>query len=399
MSAALEVDAIIFGGGVAGLWALDEMHRSGRRVALVENRALGAGQTIASQGIIHGGIKYTLAGVFTDSARAVREMPGIWRECLSGRPDRVGPDLSAVRVLTEECYLWRTDSLRSRVGLLGAAAGLRSDVRRLARNERPAALRQCPGEVFAVREQVIDVASLLSVLRKQHEPRLLKADPGGVEFMTGADGRVHGVKLSNFKNRERFEIRPGRVILAAGAGNADLRKAVGLGTGGMQLRPLHQVMIRGDLPVLFGHCVDGAKTRATITTALDAQGRAVWYVGGQIAEDGTRMSEAALIEHARRELQSVLPGVSLEGAEWATVRVDRAEPATPGGARPAGPHAALEGNVITAWPTKLAMAPELARMIRGLMPPEASGSAEVADWPRPEVAPLPWNIGEVTWLA
>ncbi len=387
----MEADAIIFGGGVAGLWALDELHRSGHCVVLVETCALGAGQTIASQGIIHGGIKYTLAGVFTDSARAVREMPGIWRSCLSGRPDRIGPDLSGVRVLAEECHLWRTDSLSSRVGLLGAAAGLRSDVRRLAREERPAALRQCPGDVFAVREQVIDVANLLSVLRERHEPRLLKVDPGGIEFVPGADGFVQGVRLSNPQTGERLEVQPGRVILAAGAGNAELRKAAGLAAGGMQLRPLHQVMIRGDLPTLFGHCVDGAKTRATITTATDTQGRVVWYVGGQVAEDGTRMSEAALLDHARRELKSVLPGVSFDGAEWATVRVDRAEPATPGGARPSGPHAALEGNVITTWPTKLAMAPELARMIRKLMPPEPRSGAVVSNWPRPLVASTPWD--------
>ena len=56
------VDVLIFGGGGAGLWLLDELHRAGHRVMLAECDALGAGQTVASQGIIHGGLKYTLPG-------------------------------------------------------------------------------------------------------------------------------------------------------------------------------------------------------------------------------------------------------------------------------------------------------------------------------------------------
>ena len=55
MPDALPVDVVIFGGGAAGLWTLDELHRAGRSVVLLESGDLGAGQTIASQGIIHGG--------------------------------------------------------------------------------------------------------------------------------------------------------------------------------------------------------------------------------------------------------------------------------------------------------------------------------------------------------
>ena len=61
----LPIDTLIFGAGVAGLWLLDELLRAGRDAWLIESRALGAGQTVASQGIIHGGLKYTLAGAMT----------------------------------------------------------------------------------------------------------------------------------------------------------------------------------------------------------------------------------------------------------------------------------------------------------------------------------------------
>src|ERR1700733_7712281 len=81
----MQLDVLIFGGGAAGLWLLDELRRRGARVLLLEADRLGAGQTIASQGIIHGGLKYTLQGGLTPSAMQIREMPGVWRDCLAGR--------------------------------------------------------------------------------------------------------------------------------------------------------------------------------------------------------------------------------------------------------------------------------------------------------------------------
>ncbi|HCS51023.1 MAG TPA: FAD-dependent oxidoreductase, partial [Planctomycetaceae bacterium] len=64
----MEADIVIIGGGIAGLWTLDELRRNGVRALLLENRTLGFGQTISSQGIIHGGLKYSLKGVLTASA-------------------------------------------------------------------------------------------------------------------------------------------------------------------------------------------------------------------------------------------------------------------------------------------------------------------------------------------
>ena len=100
-----ELDALIFGGGGAGLWLLDELHRRSFRTMLIENRALGAGQTIASQGILHAGLKYALGGLLSGAAKAVGEMTDLWRQCLEGRAQ---PDLRGVRILSPCCYLWRT---------------------------------------------------------------------------------------------------------------------------------------------------------------------------------------------------------------------------------------------------------------------------------------------------
>ncbi|MBW7904539.1 MAG: FAD-dependent oxidoreductase [Phycisphaerae bacterium] len=386
------LDVVIVGGGVAGLWLLDTLHEAGRHVLLLEKGELGGGQTIASQGIIHGGLKYTLDGLLSPSANAIREMPRAWRDCLAGART---PRLTQTRVRAEYCHLWRTRDWASQVGMLGARFGLRVRPQRLPRAEWPAALRHCPGEVYRLDEQVIDCAAMIAELAGRHAPRILKCDAdGGLLFQPEAAGRAGGVRLSAGGRTARLQA--GVIILAAGAGNAELRRAAGLDAAAQQVRPLHMVMVRGALPELNGHCTDGARTRVTITTAQDGADRTVWQVGGQVAEDGVNMSPDELVAHARRELAAVLPGVPLTHAEWSTYRADRAEAAA-GGRRPSDVQIRREGDVLTVWPTKLALAPRLAERVLRELPPavHAAGRSQVEaalrDWPRPRVARPPWE--------
>jgi len=55
----MSCDVAIIGGGIAGLWLLNRLMNSGYNAILFESKALGSDQTVASQGMIHGGIKYT----------------------------------------------------------------------------------------------------------------------------------------------------------------------------------------------------------------------------------------------------------------------------------------------------------------------------------------------------
>lgn len=396
----LSMDAVILGGGAAGLWLLDELVRAGFSTLLLEAHELGSGQTIASQGIIHGGLKYTLSGLLTPSARAISRMPMVWRRCLASEAK---PDLSATRLRAQYCYLWRTASLKSRLAMIGARAGLQVEPVQLAHDQRPAVLAQCPGTVARLDEQVIDPASFLTDLSWQHRLRILKIDAEhGLEYAPGSTlGNVEVLRLINPETGRPLDVRARSVILTAGAGNAALRERMGLNAAAMQRRPLHMVMVRGPgecLPTLNGHCVDGAQTRVTITTAQDINGRQIWQIGGQLSEDGVVMEPRQLVEHAQEELRHVLPGVELSGGggeiEWATYRVDRAESAS-GGKRPDDAAVIQQGNTITIWPTKLALAPDLFHRVRPMLG-EPSGSEseaipELSDWPRPMVALPPWE--------
>jgi choline dehydrogenase-like flavoprotein len=162
MPSALILDAVIIGGGAAGLWTLDRLVARGYQVVLLEAFELGSGQTIASQGILHGGLKYTLSGMLTPSAKAIREMPVIWRECLEGKRE---PKLTRTMVRSPHCYLWRTESVASRLGMIGARVGLRVAPQAIAKDDRPVALMNCPGTVAKIDEQVIEhVLAIQSVL-------------------------------------------------------------------------------------------------------------------------------------------------------------------------------------------------------------------------------------------
>jgi glycerol-3-phosphate dehydrogenase len=360
----VNADVAIYGGGIAGLWILDELRRAGIDAILLEKRALGDGQTVASQGIIHGGLKYMFDGHVTTSVKAIAEMPVIWRECLAGKRE---PTLSGTTIRSDCCYLWGTGSLKSRVFMAGSTIALRAAPQPVEKKDWPAALCEVKGKVMKVPEQVIDTVSLMHTFAQRNRGRIFP---------------LHGK-----------DIHAKHFILAAGEGNAELRRGLGLSENVMQRRPLHMVMARGNLPELFGHCVGGAKPRITVTTARDSSGRTVWQIGGQIAEDGVEMSVPELVKHAANELEECVPGLNLSGAEISTYRIDRAEATTGTGQRPEDVHILKEGNVMTVFPTKLALAPRLAQRVMEELNIEhpTSNVERRIEGEEPPVAKPPWE--------
>jgi len=397
------VDLIIFGGGIAGLWTLSEASRRGYRCLLLEAFELGSGQTIASQGIIHGGLKYTLQGMLTGSAQRIREMPLIWKNCLSGEQR---PDLSQTEIRSNCCYLWRTDSLSSRLGMFGAKMGLHVVPKKLAKEETPEVLANCPGSIAIMDEQVISPQSLIVNLADSFQDQIIKYEPKDLSFTWNQNEHITSVQIQK-PNGEFFSIKTAAVLLTAGSGNETLRNQARQQSSPfqipfMQKRPLHMAMVRGALPQFNGHCVDGAKTRITITSDTNSLGNTVWQLGGQVAEIGVDMNRGELIRHAARELAASVPGIDLSELEWNTYRVDRAEGATKTGVRPETAQVLKEGNLFTAWPSKLALAPRLATEVCDHLqqinvPPaqdDTSWKEVLSTLPRPQVALPPWETAE-----
>jgi glycine/D-amino acid oxidase-like deaminating enzyme len=381
------VDVAILGGGIAGLWLLDRLQHHGFSTALFEADALGAGQSVASQGIIHGGTKYTLGLAFDTAVKELREMPATWSNSLQGSK---GPDLSRARVLSPRTYMWVPRQLGG--GLLGVFSRvvMRSRLVRLPRSEWPDGLHShsAAGSVYALDELVLDIPSVLQALRAAHRVRIRRIpDPEQLSFGDG-DGCLRVGDIS---------VGAQRFVLAAGVGNEGLLLRAGVDGVRQQRRPLHQVLVAGMKQAIYAHCVGkSSRPLATITAHPGSAGDYVWNVGGLVAEDGVAESEAQLVRRARRELPRLFPAADFGAARWATFRIDRAEGAFAGGRRPSGPLVDSKGRFIVAWPTKLALAPALSdRVVRLLredqVRPGASEIEALSALAEPDVARPPWE--------
>jgi len=385
------LDVAIFGGGIAGLWLLDRLRRQGYRAVLFESDRLGEGQTRHAQGIIHGGTKYALTGRVSEASRMVAAMPARWRACLAGKGD---VDLRAARVLSEHQYLWSTRDIASRLAGFFASRLMRSRMAPLKPADYPALFRDPAfrGQVYRLDEPVLDVASLLAALAEPHAGALARIDPDSLELEAGDPCRI---KLPDRTLTTR------RLVFTAGAGNRALLARLGREEPPMQLRPLQMVALRGDLPPLYAHCLGASsKPRLTITSHADAAGRPVWYLGGQLAEDGVARSPKAQIRVARTELETLFPWHDFSACDWLTLPVARAE-VQAGGALPDDVFVAENAGVVIVWPTKLALAPVAADRVLDLLaaagiPPDGDAGQEevLAGLPRPEIAPLPWQEEE-----
>ncbi|MBB3102668.1 FAD-dependent oxidoreductase [Azomonas macrocytogenes] len=346
-------DVLIVGGGVAGLWLNARLRRLGYCCVLVEQRALGGGQSGKSQGIIHGGTKYALHGALTGSSEAIADMPRRWREALAGQGEL---DLSGVHLLSAAHYLWSPGTLTGNLAGFFASKALRGRVDQVKGSDLPPALQHpgFKGKAYRLAELVLDVPGLIARLAQLSENSLLAGEH--IQPLYEA-GELIGLRV------DERAIRARRIVFCAGAGNAQLLAELGLQQPAMQTRPLHMVLVEAPtLKPLYAHCLGGGtKPRITITSHPTDDGRLVWYLGGELAEaDGVARDEAAQIERARQELHELLPWIDLSQARWATLRVDRAEPAQSGLARPDNAFLAEHGSLLVGWPTKLALAPDFA---------------------------------------
>ncbi|MAT51197.1 MAG: glycerol-3-phosphate dehydrogenase [Porticoccaceae bacterium] len=398
-TARFDVDVAIIGGGVAGLWTLNRLCRAGYNAVLLESRALGSGQTMASQGMIHGGMKYTLSGALTGASEAIADMPDHWRRCLRGEGD---VDLRRAEILSDHFYMWSTASITSRLGGFLASKTLRGRVDKVSRRDLPDLLKHpgFKGTVYRLADVVMDTPSVVRALAENMSGRIFKIDWPSVSLNTDSEGHT---RLQYQDSQYPFTLAARAWVFSAGRGNQDLLDAVGATRPTMQLRPLKQVMVRHNLPYsFFGHCL-GAETtpRLTISSHPMGNGSQVWYLGGSLAEKGVDQDDETLIGRARGELTALMPWLDLKTADWAVLPVERAEPRQQNLSRPDNAFADWvcreEGatDCIVAWPTKLTLSPNLAQIVmarldeRNIRP--GGGPAPAIQLPAPEVAPTPWE--------
>lgn len=387
MPSVISTDVLIVGAGVAGLWLNARLRRQGFSTVLVESASLGGGQSLKSQGIIHGGAKYALHGALSGASEAIADMPRRWREALDGKGEL---DLSGVRLLSEAHYLWSPGTIAGNLTSFFASKAVRGRVDQVKGEQLPPALQnpKFKGKVYRLAELVVDVPSLIKRLAELAEDSLLAGQK--IEPLYEADELI-GLRVDG------RDIHAQRIVLSAGGGTADLLNALGVSQPQMQRRPLHMLLVKGPtLKPLFAHCLGGGpKPRITVTTHPAADGQCVWYLGGDLAEaDGVAREPDAQIAVARKELEALLPWVDLSQAQWATLRVDRAEPAQSGLVRPDNAFLDSQHRLMVGWPTKLALAPDFADRVLSHLSKDGihpTPQAPLVDVPRPPLAIPVWD--------
>ena len=398
----INTDVVIVGAGIAGLWLTNVLKNNGLNCILLETDAIGANQTINSQGMLHSGVKYALQGNMTYDMQAISDSQALllWQQALMGQGSIT---------LTENCklidhqYLWSNSKVSSKIANFFVSNLLKSKVEKLTTNHYPLPfnIKQFTGSIYKLHETVLNLPTVLQELFVPIAKNCLKINNINLEL--APDNSIN--KFFIDVNGEQILLSAKRYIFTAGEG---IKKFSDMFKNGpkMQVRPLHMVAVKSKLlPILFGHNI-ALQTVPTITISSHRtiDNKVIWYCGGQIAEDGINKTNLEQLVAFKKVLNFVFPWVEFNNSEysWGSFYINRAESLQPDGKKPKTATWFELNNAIFAWPTKLVLAPMMANDILGylqkkllLSPQEPQEKLDVASTelleklPKPSIA-VPW---------
>lgn len=373
-----KIDIVIIGAGIAGLWAFHRFKRMGYDVLLLESDAIGCGQTIASQGIIHSGLKYAFAGKISNLAQNISAMPDLWRAALHGEGD---VNLSSASMSAESQYLMIPKGFMGGLVKLVTKQALGNNVHEVPKAEWPQEIIDSgfKGSVVFMDEPVLNISSVLRALAEPYKDCIRKID-------TPDDP---------FSFLKKHEIYPQQIIVTGAASNAVLASQAqhndGLET---QARPLLMGMLKPAPYELYAHLVGSSdKPVATITTHKAENGELVWYLGGGVAERAKDAKPQEVYDATRKGFAKYLPNIDLSNVEWAVLPIDRIEgKSKTDGWMPDTPTIHSVDNVHYCWPTKLTFAPLLSdRLIEKIGIEPSHTETDFSFLPPAEYTQTPWD--------
>jgi hypothetical protein len=349
----------------------------------LESNAVGGGQSVASQGIIHSGLKYAFAGKINSLAQSISAMPDLWRKALKGDG---AVDLSAARVNASSQHLLIPKGFMGGLVKLVTKQALGNNVHEVKPADWPEDIRATgfKGSVVFMDEPVLDAPSVIRALAEPYKDCVRRIDTPDDPF--------------GFMERHGIEAK--HIIFTGAASNHAAAKAAGHDEGlATQVRPLLMGMMRHAPCAIYAHLVGSSdKPVASITTHRAADGELIWYLGGGVAERGKDADPQEVYDAARKGFAKYLPDVDLSAVEWAVLPIDRIEGKSEvDGWMPDTPTIHSVGNVHYCWPTKLTFAPLLAERLADKL--DFAPSGEVTDWgflPQVGYAAAPWDEAEWT---
>lgn len=386
MTAARRPDIVIFGAGIAGLWTHAYLTSLGYNSLLLESDKIGGGQSIASQGIIHSGLKFAFAGKISTLAKSISAMPERWRASLSGAGEI---DLCKAHINASSQLLLIPPGLLGNISKTVAKKALGKNVREIAQNEWPEEIKKSGfnGSIIFMDELVLDIPSVIHALAEPHCQSIKAISKSDAE------------KPLDFLKRNNIEAK--KILFTAAGSNHEIAKRE-THDGGLetQSRPLLMAMIKPAPFPLFAHFLGTSdKPVATVTTHTDKNGELVWYIGGLVAERPMTAPAQESIDAAKKAFSNYLPAIDISNAHWAVLPIARSEgKSKTDGWMPDTPTLHRAGNTLYGWPTKLTFAPMLGdSILKELQNSEISLSNTKEDWsflPAPAFAQPPWEAAQ-----
>ena len=383
-------DIVIFGAGIAGLWTFNRLTNLGYDVLLLEKESVGCGQTIASQGIIHSGLKFSLAGKVNTLAKSISAMPDLWRDALNG----VGNvDLSAAKSNAQSQQLLIPSGFFGDLTKLVTQKALGNNVHAIERDDWPEDIVNSgfKGSLIFMDEPVLDIPSVIRALCAPHKNKIKKISDQQAKkpFEFLEDNNIHAKQVI-------FTSAHNNLMIAK-----DNHHDQGLET---QARPLLQGIIKNAPFALYAHLVGKTdKPLVSITTHKTTDGSLVWYLGGGAAERKKEANPNDVYQAALKAFKKYLPNVDFSNVEWATLPIDRIEgKSKTDGWMPDTPTIHRADKTLYCWPTKLTFAPMLADMVlKDLQKQDIKPSNQSSDFsflPDVNYANTPWDDAQWTKL-
>lgn len=373
-------DLVIIGGGIAGLWTLAEARAKGINAILLEQHELGAGQTLCSQGIIHGGSKYALQASVTKATTSIAQMPGIWLDAHNGNH---AVNLQQAELLAKKQFLIPSSGIDSKILSFFGSKTMASHSKRVSINDAPDAYRQLnlTGSIFELNEPVFAIKSVIHSLSNQFSDSIYQAKVNSHQLIE----KPHGVEIK----LEHESILASKLLIASGEGfektNTTSQK--------MQKRPLHMVVAKSEkLVPIYAHFIGRSAKPLLTITSHPTKGGFAWYLGGGLAEEGLHFDSEDQQQKTRELLAKLLPKFDTGTLIMNSFFINRAEPKQDGLLRPDDAFVKAYGNILVGWPTKLALAPRFAEKVIGhIKCLNHENQSNTLDIQQPGIARYPWE--------
>ncbi len=385
-----KVDVAIFGAGIAGLWTFNHLKRLGYNVILLEKKAIGGEQSIASQGIIHSGLKFSLAGKVSNIAKTISKMPEIWQDALNGKNV---VDLSNAKTNASSQHLFIPKGAFGNLTNIVAQKTLGNQAHSIPKNKWNENIKSCgfDGSIIFMDEPVLDIPSVIRALASPYISciRKITDEQASTPF--------------NFLKENNIIAK--RIIFTCASNNHIIAKKnyheCGLET---QKRPLLQAMLRPAPFPLYAHLVGKTdKPLVSITTHKAKNGDFIWYLGGKVAERKKDDDPNHVYNSALKTFKKYLPNIDFSDVKWSSLPIDRIEgKSRTDGWMPDTPTIHHTNEALYCWPTKLTFAPMLSQMIlEDLKNLEIEPSNKISNFsflPDVDYAQAPWDKTKWTKL-